>query len=405
MDTRLNEDLQRLIEQTIRGNRPVAFNKNSTNEELLSELSIYYRELEFQNDELRNTQANLEASQAELLDLFESAPVGYVLYDQDSVIVNSNRYFEEITAKAKEELKDRKLNSFISPQSQDVYYLHHRNIQLNSENKSTEFVIRRLNTDVFVKVETNLKIRQGKPLFMSAFTDISLQKLAETELKLSQSEMKMFASHIQRVREEERLGLSREIHDELGQILIAMKIDLGLLKQSVLKEVDPLNYETLKKQFVVVQELVDNTLQSARRIMTDLRPEVLDMLGFTDTLTQYIRKYEERYKIKCVFVNNSSLPLLDSQQSVALYRIVQEALNNIAKHARATEIQIIVDYNNGVFTLQIVDNGVGFDTNDHRKADSFGLMGMKERVVLLEGQLDISSSAGKGTKINVSFRV
>ena len=98
MDNRLNEDLQRLIEQTIRGNRPVAFNKDSTNEELLSELSIYYRELEFQNDELRTTQANLEASQAELLDLFESAPVGYVLYDEENVIVNSNRYFEILTA-------------------------------------------------------------------------------------------------------------------------------------------------------------------------------------------------------------------------------------------------------------------------------------------------------------------
>ncbi|MFM2290289.1 MAG: hypothetical protein RIS29_102, partial [Bacteroidota bacterium] len=313
MDNRLNEDLQRLIEQTIRGNRPVAFNKDSTNEELLSELSIYYRELEFQNDELRTTQANLEASQAELLDLFESAPVGYVLYDEENVIVNSNRYFEMLTAKSKKELNGRKLNSIISPQSQDEYYLHHRNIQLNKENKSTEFIIRRLNTDVFVKVETNLKIRHEKPLFMSAFTDINLQKLAESELKLSQSEMKMFAIHIQRVREEERTGLSREIHDELGQILIAMKIELGLLKQSTLKLIDPIHYEEEKNKFIAIQELVDNTITSARRIMTDLRPEVLDMLGFNDTVSQYIRKYEDRYKIKCVYVNNGTFPPLDSQ--------------------------------------------------------------------------------------------
>lgn len=405
MDNRLNEDLQRLIEQTIRGNRPVAFNKDSTNEELLSELSIYYRELEFQNDELRTTQANLEASQAELLDLFESAPVGYVLYDEENVIVNSNRYFEMLTAKSKKELNGRKLNSIISPQSQDEYYLHHRNIQLNKENKSTEFIIRRLNTDVFVKVETNLKIRHEKPLFMSAFTDINLQKLAESELKLSQSEMKMFAIHIQRVREEERTGLSREIHDELGQILIAMKIELGLLKQSTLKLIDPIHYEEEKNKFIAIQELVDNTITSARRIMTDLRPEVLDMLGFNDTVSQYIRKYEDRYKIKCVYVNNGTFPPLDSQQSVALYRIVQETLNNTAKHSCATEIQIITDYSNGIFSLQIVDNGIGFDTTDPRKSDSYGLMGMKERVVLLNGYLDILSSAGKGTKIKVSFQV
>jgi PAS domain S-box-containing protein len=235
--------------------------------------------------------------------------------------------------------------------------------------------------------------------------DITDKKMAERALTESREQLAQFAAHLQNIREEERSSLAREIHDDLGQILIAMKIDIGMLKQSVIKFILPEQVEKLRIKFEELQQLVDNTLKSARRIMTNLRPEVLDLLGFVETVNQHLKAYEERYGTKCVFVNNALGVELDSTQSVALYRIVQEAFNNIAKHAKATEVNVSLNLVDDALILQITDNGVGFDTTDKKKTDSYGLLGVKERVVLLNGELTIHSMKNEGTTVQVRFPV
>lgn len=232
-------------------------------------------------------------------------------------------------------------------------------------------------------------------------SDITDRKEAEKALSESQEQLKKFAAHLQNIREDERSLLARDIHDDLGQILIAMKIDLGLLKQKVMKVIPDDESETFEIKFNELYVLVDSTLKSARRIMTDLRPEVLDLLGFVETVNQHLKSYSERNKITCNFVNNSEGLSLDSQQSVALYRIVQEALNNTSKYAKATEVTVRLDYLGTKLVLEIMDNGVGFDPKDKKHSDSYGLLGMEERVFLLEGELTITSQKGKGTVIKV----
>jgi PAS domain S-box-containing protein len=231
--------------------------------------------------------------------------------------------------------------------------------------------------------------------------DITERKQFEKALDESQEQLKKFAAHLQSVREEERLLLAREIHDELGQILIAMKIDMGLLRQYVMKNIVDDAFNQTVEKFNGLLSLVDNTIQTARRIMTDLRPEVLDLLGFVDTVKQYAAKFEERHKIKCDFHATHFPVTINSDQSVALFRIVQEALNNIAKHALATKISITIDIVQNNYVVQIIDNGIGFDMNKKSRSDSYGLIGMKERVFLLGATLDIQSEIGKGTTIRV----
>lgn len=231
--------------------------------------------------------------------------------------------------------------------------------------------------------------------------DITDRKNAEDALHESQEQMKMFAAHLQNIREEEKNSLAREIHDDLGQILIAIKIDVGILKQNILKTIPEKDSEDLKEKFLDLHNLVDSTLKSARRIMTDLRPEVLDLLGFIETVKQLLKSFQERFKITCTFENNLSDLKLNSQQSVALYRIVQEALNNVAKHSKATEVNVILKQQNDTFSLEIIDNGIGFDVNNRKNVDSYGLIGMKERVFLLEGELSISSKKDIGTNIKI----
>jgi len=231
--------------------------------------------------------------------------------------------------------------------------------------------------------------------------DITDRKIAEEALSNSQDQLKKFAAHLQNVREEERVLLAREIHDELGQILIAIKIDMGMLKQNVLKGISKEHTEGILSKFDVLFSLVDNTIKTARKIMTDLRPEVLDLLGFIETIKQHLNAFQERYKIKCYFDNSNSRLELDSQQSVALFRIIQEALNNVAKHSRATELRVILEQKNNQLTLEIVDNGIGFDENHKKNSDSYGLIGMKERVFLLDGELTITGNKDHGTSIKV----
>jgi len=220
-------------------------------------------------------------------------------------------------------------------------------------------------------------------------------------LSESQEQLKKFAAHLQNVREEERVLLAREIHDELGQILIAIKIDMGMLKQNVLKGIDKKHTEQVLTKFDVLFGLVDNTIKTARKIMTDLRPEVLDLLGFTETIKQHLKTFQDRFNILCVFDNSVASIELDSQKSVALFRIIQEALNNIAKHARATKVIVTMAQNENQFSLEIVDNGIGFDDNNKKNPDSYGLIGMKERVFLLDGELTILSKKNIGTTIKV----
>ena len=231
--------------------------------------------------------------------------------------------------------------------------------------------------------------------------DITDRKLAEEALSVSQDQLKKFAAHLQNIREEERVLLAREIHDELGQILIAIKIDMGMLKQNVLKGINKEYSEEVLIKFDGLFNLVDNTIKTARKIMTDLRPEVLDLLGFIETIKQHLKGFEDRYKIKCTFENSFSSLKLETQQSVALFRIIQEALNNIAKHSRATELKVLLDQKGDKLTLEVVDNGIGFDENNKKNSDSYGLIGMKERVFLLDGELSIVGKKNIGTSIKV----
>ena len=258
-----------------------------------------------------------------------------------------------------------------------------------------------------VETEVNFEIiknTEGNPYgFVFVVRDIAERRKTEETLLKSKEELKNFASHLQTVREEERHLLAREIHDDLGQILIAMKIDTGLLKKSVLKNTKSDNSD-LKREFDNLQIMIDNTLKSARRIMTDLRPEVLDMLGFTETVKQHLENFQNRFQIDCTFINNTSNLNLDSQQSVALFRIVQEALNNVAKHSGASKVKINLSRKGEKLTLEITDNGIGFDQNEKKNSNSYGLMGMKERIYLLEGELIINSKKNNGTSLKVIMR-
>jgi len=235
--------------------------------------------------------------------------------------------------------------------------------------------------------------------------NITKRKLVEEALKKSQEQLKSFAAHLQNIREEERVMLAREIHDELGQMLIALKIDMGMFKQNVIKSVKAEELEKVIVNFEQLYALLDTTIKTTRKIMTGLRPELLDLIGLIEASRLYIKEFSERYKIECKVDCPVTELDFESQQSIALFRILQEALSNVAKHSKATEVMISLNIIDNKIILKIADNGIGIDSSHKARCDSYGLIGMRERAYLLNGNLTVSGEPGDGTSIIVEMPV
>ena len=243
----------------------------------------------------------------------------------------------------------------------------------------------------------------GRTIAIAGFDiDITDRIKSQKALRESQEQLKNFAAHLQHIREEERVVLAREIHDDLGQILVAIKIDLGLLGMKANKFIREEASEEFMQHFQRLAGQVNETIKTARRIMSNLRPEVLDILGFEDAVRSYMNSFSERFNIKCTFHCEISNFKIDPQHTVALFRIIQESLNNVAKHALASNVNIsISQQESGKAVITISDDGKGFDINAPRRNDSYGLIGMKERAYLLDAEFNIDSEPGQGTHVSI----
>ena len=235
--------------------------------------------------------------------------------------------------------------------------------------------------------------------------DITDSKTSKEALKESREQLKKFAAHLQNVREEERLLLAREIHDKLGQILIALKIDLGMLKQNVIKTIDKSNAESVLTKFDGVFQLVDNTIDTTRKIMSDLRSEVLFMLGFVEAARLQVKSFEELNNIDCYFNDFTENTQLTIEQSVALFRVLQESLSNVAQHSNSTLVKVRLETNQDMLLFEISDNGVGLHESAKNKPGTYGFIEMKERIQLIKGELQIESTKGNGTSIYVQIPI
>ncbi|HEX5783814.1 MAG TPA: PAS domain-containing protein [Burkholderiaceae bacterium] len=231
---------------------------------------------------------------------------------------------------------------------------------------------------------------------MSVGRNITRQKQAEQELKQSRDELRRLSAHLNHVREEERKRIAREIHDELGQMLTALKLDLGTLRLQF-GAINPVLDQRSQRLVTVVED----TIQVVRSIATALRPSSLDM-GLVPAVEWLVAEFRKRSDVECVLhIQNMATPLED-EQSTALFRMLQEALTNVTRHAQAHRVDIVLDSDEDHLLLRVTDDGVGFDP-DGRKTHSFGLVGIHERALILGGSAKISSRPGTGTSVEVSI--
>jgi PAS domain S-box-containing protein len=228
--------------------------------------------------------------------------------------------------------------------------------------------------------------------------DITERKVAERELQRSFQELQALNARLQSVREEERTSLARELHDRLGQALTAIRIDLAAVK--VLAAGDPVS-----AKIASIVRLVDETIHAVRRISTELRPGILDDLGLVAALEWAAEDFQARTGVPCQVSLPAADPALDPDRATAFFRIFQETMTNIARHAGATQVRIRVSQEPGHLLLEVRDNGRGIGQEQLTASTSLGILGMRERALLLGGEFTIAGDPGGGTIVHVRIPI
>ena len=257
----------------------------------------------------------------------------------------------------------------------------------------------RKNGEVFpAEITATFIIEDGRiKQVIGIIRDITERKRAEEQLKNSRHELRSLYAHLQSI-EEKRIAITaHEIHDELGQALAALKMDLSWLLKNL-----SAGQESLVEKTKMMLDLVDSNINTVRRIASGLRPAILDDLGLSAAIQWYAREFQNRSEIK---VDVSSSPhdiFLDKERSIAIFRILQASLTNVAQHANATHVVVNLKKGKSKLVLRVIDNGTGILREKITSHHSFGIIGMRERTQMLGGNLEIKGGLKGGTAIMVS---
>jgi PAS domain S-box-containing protein len=228
--------------------------------------------------------------------------------------------------------------------------------------------------------------------------DITDRKLAEEALKRSEEQLRNLAGHLQSVKEDERASIAREIHDELGQSLTALKMDLVWLENKL-----PDEKKIIAEKIESMRKMTDMTIQSVKRVLANLRPSIIDDLGLSPAIEWQVEEFKKRTGINCITDIKLDGFILENPFSIALFRIFQEILTNIIRHANASCIEIDLSIKSNIINLQVMDNGKGITDKEINGSSGYGLIGIKERVKFLGGETAIIGKPGEGTVISVKI--
>lgn len=348
-------------------------------------------------DDRKRAESELRKSDANLNTIFSNIDTSLILLDNQFNVISCNR-IANIWAKHafgssfnigeslmtrvsedKKELADASLKYVLSGASID------RETQYTMKNGSTKWY----------RVTMN-PIKESKGAIIGiclSASDITEKKHSEQEILQKNEQLKNLTIHLENVREEERTIISKEIHDELGQQLTALKMDIDWIKY---KQTNP--DEAVVSKLTEMIQTSNELVNSMIRISSNLRPAIIDDLGLVDALQWKCKDFEKKTGIACSFSSDIAERPFDKKFSINVYRILQETLTNVVRHSKATAITISVNENATTFFVEINDNGIGISEENILNSKTLGILGMKERVELLKGELIIKGVKNKGTK-------
>jgi PAS domain S-box-containing protein len=355
--------------------------------------------------ELKLAEEQLRKSEERWRAVFENSAAGIALSDPTSTrFLSANVAFQKMLGYSEEELRAL---SFMDVTHEGDREANRRLLAELLEGKRLSYEMhkryrRKDGNLIWVSIHVSMVPgTQSIPQFcMAIVEDITERRRAQEELQHSLKQLRALTARLQGIREEERKSVAREIHDELGQALTAIKIDLVSLMREL-----PAHHLQQRKRPDSILGLVDQTIQSVRRISTELRPGILDDLGLVAAVEWAAEEFEARTGTRCRLDLPGDDIEIDQERATAMFRIFQETLTNVARHANASEVGVRLAKENGDLTLEVHDNGRGIGEEQVTGGRSLGILGMRERVALLGGELGIMGAPQKGTTIRVRIPV
>lgn len=238
---------------------------------------------------------------------------------------------------------------------------------------------------------------EGRPAKLILANDVTEKMMAEDKLQKSHEAFRQLATHLESIREAERTHIAREIHDELGQQLTGLKMDISWLNKKIINE-----DAEIKKKIQETIILIDTTVKTVRRIATELRPSILDDLGLVAAMEWQSEEFEKRSEITSIFQSKIPGVVIEPEMATGIFRIYQESLTNVIRHSQASQVSSLLHIKNNELLLNITDNGKGFVVKDIANKKTLGLLGMKERASLMGGTYKITSEPGSGTSVLIT---
>ncbi len=342
----------------------------------------------------------LERSEARLRGILDSAMDAIITVDERQHVVLFNAAAETVFGCPRAEAIGAPLTWFIPERFRAEHAEHIRRFgatDTNSRRMGAQRIVtglRRNGEEFPIDASISQITENGQKFYTVILRDVTLRVQAEQALRRSKEELHELATAANQLREQEKRRVARELHDELAQALTGLKMDVAWIKDKL-----PAPPTPLAAKLKAMETLLDGAVAATRRISADLRPMMLDDLGLMPAIEWLVQTFTDRTGIACrLTLANPELQLKDPHATTT-FRILQEALTNIAKHARASNIEVSIEDGDDEITIRVRDDGIGFSPADPRKPDSYGLIGLRERAYLLGGKVTIDSAPGKGTRV------
>ena len=329
--------------------------------------------------------------------IINSLPGTFYLCSKKGKFLRWNTNFEKVTHYSAEEIRQMRPPDFFDAGERHLVAQAAERVFLHGEDTIEARLLLKTGEQVPYYF-TGIAIEyEGEICLMGVGFGISERLEAQEKIKETSQQLRQLAAHLQEIREEERASMAREIHDELGQQLTGLKMDVYWLREGLA----PAERGT-RQQVDTILTLLDQTITTVRKISAALRPFILDDLGLIEALQAHGREFQNRFGIEVTFTTNLEDIPVSPKMGISLFRIFQESLTNVARHAEATSVACTMTRSGNTIVLSIKDNGKGFDMSKTAGKKTLGLLGMKERILMMEGKFDIDSRPGVGTEIIVT---